>query len=934
MSKKSKKRKHRRHSTSSSEDDYAKTSTSKTERAKRKCSRPHSKERNDVPAHRTKDDRRSRKDEAESKRQIKKPVSTLENARSTRRERERRESPIFKDEESKKSKNPERKSSKDSSHKSSSQDKLIAQKRNIFTPRSVSVAQKVQGQTESSRKRRWDVLPTTSEAKMPLLVPKDTTTLVKNEPEKQKYAQPQQDDLKTKLKSQIFGVATSKATTTTAKTSHKTTYVLPEQQCKILKPTPIVLDQPFSKTTVVAEKLVKDHRISLSSSSKTKRQVSNQNVTKHDSKSSFCNSFLPVDPSPSQTPNLLLNFKIPAISATTVVESKLAKDKNKTISIKSDDKALPVHRADQLPCKTTTKTTTETATAAKSSIKTSTEVSRAQQRKTPKETSIVPSLPPPGRLNFKIPKKTIVAETSIKDNVTLPIQRDRTSSKSASSVMKQSTHSSTSMAISAIQNVQNQDPWPSAANTFSSHVDPSPWQDEMQVAEGLHQARSEKLLEVDVMQSYGELTCMEIDPPEEGATHTKCKPLPQQDMIIVLDTNILLSHLDYVKKIVTRGLKGVGIPVVLIPWVVLQELDSLKKGRGLSGSVAHLAIPAISYICNCLKGKESHLRGQSMQQAADSTNGLNAENNDDRVLQCCLQYQRLHPECAVILCTNDKNLCSKALLSGVQAFSKNDLEFEVARSSVGFPFLQNVQISTPAQPHRHSISTLAPGNIHAQAQDVHSQESTGLSVKKDNKQLSKNTDARRRSCHLSGLVCEFESCLQEALSDVLEAEMKAAFSDLWQEIVYIKPPWSLNDVLQCLNKHWIAVFGLVVPRAKQQNVQNLMKFFSGKDVDQNSTLAALLDAKDLLKEFLKSSSRVPGSISVVNNILNSLQPQGEAAADDVVMNEAEEDKRPASPQVSPSEVWALFENIWEHVFQARPCVSVLLQPECVQSSGL
>lgn len=33
------------------------------------------------------------------------------------------------------------------------------------------------------------------------------------------------------------------------------------------------------------------------------------------------------------------------------------------------------------------------------------------------------------------------------------------------------------------------------------------------------------------------------------------------------------------------------------------------------------------------------------------SDGLNAENNDDRVLQCCLQYQSLYPECAVILCT-------------------------------------------------------------------------------------------------------------------------------------------------------------------------------------------------------------------------------------------------------------------------------------------
>lgn len=61
-----------------------------------------------------------------------------------------------------------------------------------------------------------------------------------------------------------------------------------------------------------------------------------------------------------------------------------------------------------------------------------------------------------------------------------------------------------------------------------------------------------------------------------------------------------------------------GFPIVLIPWVVLQELDSLKKGRGLSGSVAHLACPAISHIYNSLKSRDPYLWGQSMQQAAES----------------------------------------------------------------------------------------------------------------------------------------------------------------------------------------------------------------------------------------------------------------------------------------------------------------------------
>lgn len=46
----------------------------------------------------------------------------------------------------------------------------------------------------------------------------------------------------------------------------------------------------------------------------------------------------------------------------------------------------------------------------------------------------------------------------------------------------------------------------------------------MQVVEELHLARSEKRLEVNVMESYGELTGMDIDSPEEGPVDPHCKP--------------------------------------------------------------------------------------------------------------------------------------------------------------------------------------------------------------------------------------------------------------------------------------------------------------------------------------------------------------------------------------------------------------------------
>ncbi|XP_076007457.1 uncharacterized protein swt1 isoform X2 [Genypterus blacodes] len=371
---------------------------------------------------------------------------------------------------------------------------------------------------------------------------------------------------------------------------------------------------------------------------------------------------------------------------------------------------------------------------------------------------------------------------------------------------------------------------PTQCSTNTVHRD-----DQKQVVEELQLARFEKTLEMDVMQSYGELTSMVIDPPEEGNTSTQCKQSLQQELILILDTNILLSHLDYVKKIQTHGLGALGFPVLLIPWVVLQELDYLKMGKSLSGSVAHLASPAISYIYNCLTRQEPRLWGQSMQQAAHSSNGLHAESNDDRVLQCCLQYQGLYPECALILCTNDKNLCSKALLSGVKASSKTDLERESVSSSNGVLASQCIQTSMLLHANAQAPAPIMSQSCtpRTQSQRQSTSNVTHLPVgpiQNDSVWPSKGTpeEEQQRSRELSTCVSELEVCLREALSDVLEVEMKAAYDELWLEIVYIKPPWTLVDILQCLKKHWIAVFGFVAPRTSQQTVSNLIDFFKSE----------------------------------------------------------------------------------------------------------
>ncbi|XP_029002242.1 transcriptional protein SWT1 [Betta splendens] len=548
--------------------------------------------------------------------------------------------------------------------------------------------------------------------------------------------------------------------------------------------------------------------------------------------------------------------------------------------------------------------------------------SRTAQSSSPQQ---IHSFTQPLRFNFKIPIKRLPRPADSADG-----KKDVPSNNTVSDVKKETKRPDSEVSVKNITQESVREPHkcltvtasfppkvqdkrlplPSQHSTMSN-TDTAPGDDEMQVVEELHLARSQKILGVEVTQSYGELTCMDIDVPEENTIEAPCKQALQQVLILVLDTNILLSHLDYVKKIRSHGLRDLGFPVILIPWVVLQELDSLKNRKHLSHSVEHLATPAISFIYNCLKSREPYLWGQSMQQATESRYGLNAENNDDRVLQCCLQYQSLYPGCALILCTNDKNLCSKALLSGVKALSQKDLKEELGTSRDGHHLLQKLQI--PTLPHTNQqVSPSVPSSSHEAVQQ-YSQSRTRLSLGFtdkviDGQQLSED------KWDLSRCVSELEDCLKEVLSDVLEVEMKAVYEDLWLEIVYVKPPWTLKDVLQCFNKHWIAVFGFIVPRSKQQTILNLINFFtSGQKVNLSATLEVLQGAMDLVKAFRRSSSRAAHAVSQMDNILNKLL-QRDSPAVDVVMTD-EEDKQPASARVSHQEVWVLFENIWSNVYQ-------------------
>lgn len=155
----------------------------------------------------------------------------------------------------------------------------------------------------------------------------------------------------------------------------------------------------------------------------------------------------------------------------------------------------------------------------------------------------------------------------------------------------------------------------------------------------------------------------------------------------------------------------------------------------------------------------------------------------------------------VSLCSNDKNLCSKALLSGVKALSKADLEKEVegTRSTILNYCHTRPTVPPLAGPvEKGLLLTLALSLslflliiykvltevILLPPPYVNDTEKEGL-------QKHGQSDVVEQQ-QLSECVSLLESCLQRALSEVLEEEMKAAYGDLWTEV----PPMIVHS---CIN---------------------------------------------------------------------------------------------------------------------------------------
>lgn len=162
--------------------------------------------------------------------------------------------------------------------------------------------------------------------------------------------------------------------------------------------------------------------------------------------------------------------------------------------------------------------------------------------------------------------------------------------------------------------------------------------------------------------------------------------LSEQSTIIVVDTNILLEFLDVLQTFVSE-IEQQGLPVLLIiPGVVIYELDSQKNRDGLSW----FARRASTWLLRKVKERRT-VKGQALEETCkvsgnwkkrepDEEHGME-RTNDSLILDCCQYFFRQR---RTFLCSKDKILAVEAESAGIStifphrgSFCSRDIAFAV-----------------------------------------------------------------------------------------------------------------------------------------------------------------------------------------------------------------------------------------------------------------
>ncbi|GAA5969253.1 hypothetical protein JCM11641_007529 [Rhodosporidiobolus odoratus] len=176
---------------------------------------------------------------------------------------------------------------------------------------------------------------------------------------------------------------------------------------------------------------------------------------------------------------------------------------------------------------------------------------------------------------------------------------------------------------------------------------------------------------------------MEIDWPDERGNDLRDEP---EGTLVVIDTNILISHLALLRELVhlvSSSSSTTPSCTLLIPHIVLQELDGLKNSSRLTDqagdgrrkaqtSIASLARAATNWLLTVLDPAspgQTVVRGQRKSEVLNGNpeEGRASRDNDSLVLEAALFFLENEAGRRVVLLSNDNNLRLRATFERASA---------------------------------------------------------------------------------------------------------------------------------------------------------------------------------------------------------------------------------------------------------------------------
>ena len=367
----------------------------------------------------------------------------------------------------------------------------------------------------------------------------------------------------------------------------------------------------------------------------------------------------------------------------------------------------------------------------------------------------------------------------------------------------------------------------------------------------------------------------ECETEHHEASEQQCCEIPASKCLVIVDTNILISSLNTIVK-----LMDYDQVVVVIPWMVVQELDSLKNSDNQKTAVG--ARGGVRWLNSSLLSSSTKVRTQTLAQSRKVSAKFGSTSPDDKILATCFQYKEDGHK--VVLVTNDVNLGNKALINQLAyRDSRNILELKEGE------LVLTEQRSDDEDSNRDVVSTVVT------------------------------------------LVLDY---LRDLLEGVLLEEFRSTFGEMWEKIVIIKPRtskpyWTLNQLFTLYSKHHMAVFGLNFPRSGRDLKDNLtyLKTLISRRHHMSTT-----EAKILYSEIKKLSDCFKAKCDYDGLVSNCEEKMFEAMSQ--LKQQSSRKQMASTVDISNNsgrvqdQVQSLFQTIWEIVVAFTRGFTMIYQVEC------